>query len=63
LKDNEVFATKYGVFYLMSEDINTNQIKEYDRPIIKLKQDFSPKVNNEFWLNSNFYIEDENYKF
>ena len=63
LKDDKVFATRYGVFHLMSEDINTNQLKAYDRPIIKLKQDFSPKVNNEFWKNSNYYIEDGNYKF
>lgn len=63
MKDDKVFATFYGNFYLMSEDITTNQIKKYDRPIIKLKQDFSPKTNEEFWKNNNFYIEDQEYKF
>lgn len=63
LKDDKVLATTYGNFYLMSEDINTNQAKKYDRPIIKLKEDFSPKTNNEFWESNNFYIEDREYKF
>lgn len=63
LKDDKVFATSYGNFYLMSEDINTDQIKKYERPIIKLKYDFIPKTDNEFWNNSNFYIEDKNFRF
>ncbi|SKC11934.1 erythromycin esterase family protein [Chryseobacterium balustinum] len=63
LKDNKVIATRYGGFYLMSEDITVSKVKEYDRPIIKLKQDFYPKENQEFWKNNNYYIEDENYKF
>ncbi|MGI9652943.1 erythromycin esterase family protein [Chryseobacterium sp. RLHN22] len=63
LKDGKIFATTYGNFYLMSEDINTNQITRYDRPIIKLKQDFIPKANSEFWESNNFYIEDREYKF
>lgn len=63
MKDNQVFATFYGNFYLMSEDITTHQVTKYDRPIIKLKEDFSPKTNNTFWDNANFYIEDNDYRF
>lgn len=63
LKNNRVFATFYGNFYLMSEDINIQEVKNYDRPIIKLKQDFSPQTNSTFWDNFNFYIEDKNYRF
>lgn len=62
-KDSQVIATFYGNFYLMSEDITTNQVTKYDRPIIKLKEHFSQKINNVFWDNANFYIEDENYRF
>lgn len=63
LKDEQVIATFYGNFYLMSENINTNQVKKYDRPIIKLKQDSSPKTNDEFWNNANFYMENKDYQF
>lgn len=48
LKENKVIATRYGGFYLMSEDINSSKVREYDHPVIKLKQDFYPKENLEF---------------
>ncbi|MCD1118431.1 erythromycin esterase family protein [Chryseobacterium turcicum] len=63
LNEGKVISTFYGNFYLMSEDITLNIVKKYAQPIMKIKNDFSPKTNNEFWENNNFYIEDKDYKF
>jgi len=63
LKDDKITATMYRNFYLMSEDIEMESIKKYDRPIINLKQNFKPNPDIEFWKKNNFYIEDEEYKY
>lgn len=63
LNDGKVLSTFYKNFYLMSEDITLNIVKKYAQPIMKIKNDFSQKTNNEFWENNNFYIEDKDYKF
>ena len=63
LKEDKIVATTYRNFYLMSEDVEIEHIKKYDRPIINLKQNFKPNPDIEFWKKNNFYMEDKEYKY
>ena len=62
-KENNIFATRYRNFFLMSENIEAKQIQKYNRPIINLKQNFKPKTDKSFWEKNNFYVEDTEYKY
>ncbi|UOE37158.1 erythromycin esterase family protein [Chryseobacterium oryzae] len=63
LNEDKIVGSNYENFYLMSEDVKTNELTEYKRPLIKLKPDFEAKTDEKFWETSNFYIEDQNFRF
>lgn len=63
LIDNKIAKTSYSNFYLMSENIETENIIEYNRPIMNIKQNLKLKEDENFWKSNNFYIEDKEYKY
>jgi len=48
---------------LMSEDINTKEVKIITRPIDRLKLGVEPKEDPEYWKNNNFILEDGKVEF
>jgi len=61
--DDTFLNSRYLVNYLMSTDIETQNVKPIERPIQNLKKNLKLDVNTNFWKENSFYIEDKDFKF